>query len=223
MAARTWVRDTERACSNYLNDNSETVKRRVARPRKASDDEIYEAAFRVMQRVGPAEWTLEDVAGEVDLTPSALVQRFGSKRQLLVELVRLFADGVPGMYEELRARQEAPLGAVRAWAHGIACMGETPEGLSHHLDYLRLDLTDPDMHPHFLRQAEAGRAFLRRTLAEAVDAGELPPETDVDALARLVETTVTGSLFTWATYREGTAGEWVRRDLDLVLGNPPRR
>jgi hypothetical protein len=38
-------------------------------------------------------------------------------------------------------------------------------------------------------------------------------------LTRQVETTITGSLFTWATYREGTAASWIRRDLDLVLAN----
>ena len=37
------------------------------------------------------------------------------------------------------------------------------------------------------------------------------------AMTRQVETTITGSLFTWATYREGTAASWIRRDLDLVL------
>jgi AcrR family transcriptional regulator len=218
VAEQASAGDTEPPCSNYLNHHSETVKEIVARPRKASDEEIYEAAFRVMGRLGPAQWTLEDVAGEVGLTASALVQRFGSKRRLQLDLVRLFADGIGGTYEELRARETSPLAAVRAWADGIACLAESPEGLAHHLDYLRLDLTDPEMHVHFRRQAEAGRAFLRRTLAEAVAAGELPAGTDTDALARLVETVVSGSLFTWATYREGAADTWVRRDLELVLG-----
>jgi len=190
----------------------------VARPRKATDEEIYEAAFRVMGRLGPARWTLEDVAREVGLTASALVQRFGSKRRLQLDLVRMFAESVGDTYEELRARHASPLAVVRAWADGVACLAGSPEGLAHHLDYLRLDLTDPEMHVHFRRQAEAGRAFLRRTLAEAVELGELPAGTDSDGLARLVETVVSGSLFTWATYREGPAEAWVRRDLDLVLG-----
>jgi AcrR family transcriptional regulator len=189
----------------------------MARPRKASDETIFQAAFRVMQRCGPAEWTLEDVANEVGLTAGALVQRFGSKRELLLTVVRLFAEGVPHMYEELRRRHTSPLAALRAHADEIACMAASPEGLAHHLDYLRLDLTDADMHVHFRRQAEAARAFIRQALDDAVANGELPHGIDTVTLARQIETTIAGSLFTWATYREGTASHWMRRDLDLVL------
>jgi AcrR family transcriptional regulator len=194
----------------------------MARPRKASDGEIYEAAFRLMQRLGPTQWTLADVAAEVGLTAGALVQRFGSKRALQIQLIEQFADAVPGMYAELRRQHASPLAAVRAYAEQVACLAESPEMLAHHLDYLRLDLTDPDMHTHFRRQADAVREFIRQALDDAVAEGELPAGTDTTSLARHVETIVTGSLFTWATYREGSAADWVRRDLEAALacGDP---
>lgn len=189
----------------------------MARPRKASDDEIFEAAYLVMQRLGPAQWTLADIASEAGLTAGALVQRFGSKRTLHVALISRFADGVPGMYAALRKLHRSPLAALRAYVDQVACLAASPEGLAHHLDYLRLDLTDPDMHVHFKRQAEAARAFVSAVLAEAVACGELRAGTDTAALTRLVETMITGSLFTWATYREGPAATWMRRDLNAVL------
>lgn len=192
----------------------------MARPQKATDTEIFEAAYRIMQRLGPAQWTLADIAEEVDLTAGALVQRFGSKRALQIKLIEKFADAVPAMYEDLRQRHASPLAAIRAYADHVACLAQSPDGLAHHLDYLRLDLTDPDMHVHFRRHAEAARAFIRTTLDAAVAKGELPADTNVDTLTRQVETTITGALFTWATYREGTAGDWIRRDLDLVLERP---
>ena len=61
------------------------------RPRKASDAEVFAAAGRVMARVGPAQLTLAQIAGEAGLTAGALVQRFGSKRELLVALSNEFA------------------------------------------------------------------------------------------------------------------------------------
>lgn len=197
----------------------------MGRPRKATDDVIFAAAYRIMQRRGPAQWTLADVAAEVGLTAGALVQRFGSKRALQVTLMEKFADATPAMYADLRRRHASPLAALRAHALGIACMAATPESLAHHLDYLRLDLTDDEMHIHFRRQAEAARAFIRGTLDDAVTEGELKRGTDTEALTRLVETTITGSLFTWATYREGSAEAWMERDLQQALApnQPPRR
>jgi AcrR family transcriptional regulator len=189
----------------------------VARPRKATDDQIFEAAFRVMQRRGPAEWTLADIAAEAGLTAGALVQRFGSKRRLLVTLIARFAAAVPDMYAALRAKHRSPLAALRAYAAHVACLAASPAELAHHLDYLKLDLTDPLMHPHFKRQAEAARAFVSATLSEAVAIGELRTDTNVARLTRLVESVIGGALFTWATYREGRAGDWMRRHLDDLL------
>jgi AcrR family transcriptional regulator len=189
----------------------------VARPRKVSDEAIFEAAYGVMQRLGPSKWTLADVAAEASLTPGALVQRFGSKRGLLVTLIARFADAAPGMYDELRSRHASALGALDAYVEQTACLAASPETFAHHLDYLRLDLTDPAMRVHFRRHAEAARAFVRETLADAAARGELRRKTDVAALARMVETALTGSLFTWAAYREGPAREWLRRDVEAVL------
>jgi AcrR family transcriptional regulator len=189
----------------------------VARPRKASDEQIFEAAFRVMQRRGPADWTLADIAADAGLTAGALVQRFGSKHRLLVALIARFAEGVPEMYAALRRQHRAPLAALRAYAAQVACMAPTPAALAHHLDYLRLDLTDPEMHPHFRRQAEAGREFIAAALRDAQAAGALVAGVNVARLARLVETVITGALFTWATYRQGSAEAWMRRSLDELL------
>jgi hypothetical protein len=40
---------------------------------------------------------------------------------------------------------------------------------------------------------------------------------DVNSLARTVETVISGSLMSWAAYREGTAVDWIWMDLDAVL------
>jgi hypothetical protein len=54
-------------------------------------------------------------------------------------------------------------------------------------------------------------------LREAIDAGEVSADSDEGVLAKLVETTLAGSLLTWAIYRDGGAARWLRADLDAVL------
>jgi AcrR family transcriptional regulator len=189
----------------------------MGRPRKASDDEIFAAAMRVMGRYGPGQITLAHVATEAGLTPGALVQRFGSKRALLLALMERFSGTAPEMFNALRASTASPLAAIHAYAQCMAQMGETPDALARHLAWLQQDLTDPDFRRFMLVQARATRRELQRLVREAATLGELESEVDANALARAIETTVTGSLMTWAVHQEGTAVGWVRHDLDAVL------
>jgi AcrR family transcriptional regulator len=191
------------------------------RPRKVSDDEIFAAVTRVMSRMGPSQLTLADIAAEAGLTAGALVQRFGSKRALMLTLMSRFAESVPAMFEQLRSAHRSPVDTILAYAECIARMGESPGALAHHLAYLQVDLTDPDFHRHTLAQARASRAALRTLLDDAIAAGELVGRDgepiDTDALARALEVTVNGSLMTWAFHQEGSATSWMRDDVNALL------
>ena len=187
------------------------------RTRKVSDAEVFAAAHRVMSRLGPAQWTLADIAAEVGLTSGALVQRFGSKRGLMLALTEQVAGAIPEMFAQLRAAHISPLAALRAYADCMAQMGESPGALAHHLAYLQLDLTDPELHKHVRAQAIATRKALRALLDQAAAAGELTPSVDTAALARAVEVTLSGSLLSWAFYQDGPVVKWVRQDLDSLL------
>lgn len=187
------------------------------RPRKASDEDVFAATARVMSRVGPTKLKLSEIAAEAGLTAGALVQRFGSKRGLMLELMSALSGSTDEMFAQLRDANPSPLAALRAYADCFAMMGESPGALAHHLSYLQLDLTDPDFHQHTLAQARATRAAFRALLRDAMAAGELETTADIDALARAVQVTLSGSLMTWAFYRERTAAEFMRDDLDTVL------
>src|SRR5262249_55947737 len=110
-----------------------------------------------------------------------------------------------------------PLAALRAYAECMAQMGQSPRELAHHLAYLQLDLTDPELRKHVGAQARATREAIRELLELAITAGELPAAVDTAAMARAVAVTLSGSLFTWAFYQEGSAMKWVCHDLDTLL------
>jgi AcrR family transcriptional regulator len=184
---------------------------------KASDEEVFAAAARVMSRVGPAQLKLADIAAEAGVTAGALVQRFGSKRDLLLAITEQAARATRDVFAGLRAAHSSPLAALHAYADCFAVMGASPGALAHNLGYLQLDLTDPDLHRHTMAQARATSTALRRLLDDAVAAGELGPVVDTRMLARTVQATLSGSLLTWAFYRTGPAARWVRDDLDAVL------
>ena len=173
--------------------------------------------MRVMERVGPSQLTLAAIAKEAGVTAGALVQRFGSKRALLLTLAAGMADWTGEMFAGLRAAHASPLAVVRAYGDCFAEMADSPGGIAHHLAYLQTDIADPDFRRYLARQSRSTRDEFRRLLDEAVAAGELRAGVDTSALARAVQTTVTGSLMTWAIYEEGPVATWIREDLDGLL------
>jgi len=187
------------------------------RRQKVTDEDVFAAAQRVMSRRGPHELTLADIAHEAGVTPGRLVQRFGSKRALLVTLSERFAGSAGPIFAGLRAAHRTPLAALRAYAACMADLAPTPEALLRNLAYLQGDLADDVLRRHLVENARASRKEMEALLESAVAAGELRRDVDVCPLARAVETAIGGSLVTWATYREGTAVDWIVRDVDAVL------
>lgn len=187
------------------------------RPRKVTDDEVFMAAQRAMSRLGPGELTLADIAAEAGVTAGLLVQRFGSKRALLLALAERFSGGTGELFAQLRSGHRSPLATVRAYSDCMASLASSPAALARNFAYLQIDLTDPDFRKHLARQAVATREELRALIREAIDAGELVPETNAKQLARTIEAIVSGSMMSWAFYREGPAAKWMRHDLDAIL------
>jgi AcrR family transcriptional regulator len=189
----------------------------AGRRQKVSDEEVFAAAQRAMMRRGPHELTLADIAGEAGVTPGLLVQRFGSKRGLLVALSERFAGSAGPIFAALRAAHGTPLATLRAYAACMADLAPTPAALLRNLAYLQLDLADEALHRHLVANARATRRELEALVEAAAAAGELRRDVDARSLARTVETVVAGSLMSWATHREGRAADWIGRELEAIL------
>lgn len=178
---------------------------------------MFAALVRVMKRRGPAELTLRAITTEAGVTAGALVQRFGSKRALLLAHARYAAATGDVGVTVPRPRTSSPLEALRSITAAYAQLASSPRAAVRNLAYLHNDLADPALLRHLLRLSRAARAWYEQLLGEAVAARELRADTDVQALARLVEVTLRGSFLSWTLYREGFAADWLREDLDATL------
>ncbi len=188
------------------------------RHRKAEDVDVFAALVRVMLRRGPTELTLREIAAEAGVTAGALVQRFGSKRKLLLAHARhAAAAGDIGFGAPLGTRATSPLQALRAATAVHARLAESPRAALRNLAYLHNDLADPVLRRHLLRLARATRARYEQLVADAVSVGELRADTDAQTLARMIEVTLGGSFLAWTLYREGAAAERLRDDLEATL------
>jgi AcrR family transcriptional regulator len=187
----------------------------MGRPRTSSDEEILAGTARAIARVGPARLTLADVGREVGLAPATLVQRFGSKRELLLALVRRSATAAADRFPDETTRAVAPLqGLIEAMA--AMTSGLTAEALSHHLAFLQLDLTDAEFRQLAGTHARAVRDQIRLCLDAAVTRKQLRA-LDTERLALSVQVAYNGALITWALEPEGPAERRVREEISAVL------
>jgi AcrR family transcriptional regulator len=185
----------------------------AGRPRTRTDDELLDAAFRAIGAVGPARLTLADVAAEARVAPATLVQRFGSKRALLVAAA---ARAAQRAQHALPPADGEPLTAL---ADGLVALTEPvrdPAAFANHLALLQLDLADPELRALAVAHARGLRRAIRRLLDAAVARGQLEP-CDTKALAGAVHATFHGAQLDWAVDRRGSLAARVRGALATVL------
>jgi AcrR family transcriptional regulator len=186
------------------------------RPRETSDEQILAATSRVMQRRSPAQLTLADVAKEAGIVPATLIQRFGTKRGMLLTLCRTAPAGVSQQFAAARAQHKSPLKTLSELYVDCTSFAPTPEAMANGLSWLQNDLTDPDFHAITLEQFRALRDETKKLLDDAVSARELRP-CDTGQLARLIQHVNGGAMLSWAVYRQGSVANWVRHDLEALL------
>ena len=186
------------------------------RPRTVTDEAILHATHRAMSRLGPTRLTLAEVAKDAGLSPATLVQRFGSKRGLLLALSTDAAESIDACFEMLRAQHRSPLATLISAATFMTQHTASPQELANHLAFLQIDLSDPDFHRLTLQMSVQHLAGYTTLLNDAVKAGELR-RCDTARLARVISAVSGGSLIAWAIHREGTAEAWVKEDLATLL------
>jgi AcrR family transcriptional regulator len=186
------------------------------RPRQTSDEAIVTATMRVMQRRSPVDLTLADVAKEAGVVPATLIQRFGTKRGLLLAVCRSAPGGVPEQFAAARARYGSPLKTLVELYVQCSGFASTPEAMANGLAYLQIDLTDPEFHAITLAQFTAIRDETKKLLDDAVTASELKP-CDTALLARLIQHVNGGAMLDWAVYRKQSLAQWLRRSLEGLL------
>lgn len=189
----------------------------MARPRLISDDTILDATRQVLAELGPTKLTLAAVGARVGLAPPTLMQRFGSKRGLLLASAARSPRMVLLAAAEAEARNTSPLATLRDFALSSVAHIKHREELGNGLGFVQLDVADPEFRAHALAHSAAIVDSCTRLLAAAQEAGELKPEADVPALARLCLVCFNGALQVWAVNGWGSLTDFLRDQLDLLL------
>ena len=187
----------------------------MPRQRAISDAAVLTAAAGGVGGVGPERRTLGDVGRRVGLAPATLLQRFGSRRRLLLSLAEHDVDAVPArLRTAVSASGNVPDALVAALVETASSI-DSPARFANHLAFLLKDLADPEFQAITRRYGAGVAAAIRDVLAAAADQGEL--DADVDALAQLVHVVYNGALVTWGMTPDGQPADRVGQHLRQVL------
>lgn len=188
----------------------------MSRPKVVSDETVLAEVLHLVQRIGPERFTLAAAGKQTGLSPSTLVQRFGSKRALLLAAdrwaVERWVDGMDSVPETGSALDRLVAGMVYTVEPGT-----TPDEMANSVSLLQIALSDSEFHASTKDGAVRLRAKIIDRVREAAANDELRPDVDLDDLAELVEIAYHGAMISWAIHRDGSILESMKRSFARLL------
>lgn len=192
-------------------------------PKKTiDDDQVLEKALLVISEKGPETFTLADVGKAVGLAPATLMQRFGSKRALLIKAAKYVPAKLKGDLAKLKAK-------ALPWDEELMILlSDVPEGLGNRQDIanslglLKLDMIDPELHPIARELMERLRTRIKELLEQAKLKGELVSNTAVDELAWELDALRHGLVIQWTLSGTGSLQDWLKKGLENYLEGKKR-
>jgi AcrR family transcriptional regulator len=175
----------------------------LARNKQVSDEDVVEAAMKGVINRGAA-LTLAEIGAEVDLSAATVVQRFGTKRELMRRVVELRRQRV--LEVDFRGEGD-PVNRIIAGLSGLLTW-LTVEQVANVSAVLHTHVADPEFRELVSSGYRDQRSMIRATLDEAIAAGQIRP-CDTEVVARLMQVTVLGAQQSWAVEPSGELGDWV--------------
>jgi AcrR family transcriptional regulator len=180
----------------------------MPRTKTIPDEELLAAGLDIVHRDGPAALTFSTLASVVDLASSTIVQRFGSKAELL-RATLLYG------WDQLDHHTASAAAAASPDAAGVVDLLVALSGEYEANDYadqlmvLREDLRDPVLRSR-------GEAWIA-TLSDSIEERLVGAPGGSTGLGELVVEHWQGCLTVWGFTRPGPLPAFVRRSLDELL------
>jgi len=196
--------------------NASKNPKKIGRPRGFDRDAALQAAMRTFWANGYETTSIADLTGAMGVNAPAIYSAFGNKESLFREAMTLYR-GDPEV--EAQAIRNAPSSRKAArmilnWAIDLFTSDDTPKGC-----FVATSLATGSEANAPLRiegvkiRADVERHLKARIICD-VNAGDLPSQTDADALAAMVVCTVQG-FSTLA--RDGATPAKLRTVADTIL------
>jgi AcrR family transcriptional regulator len=163
------------------------VSSTIGRPRAFDIEKALHRAMRVFWRKGYLGTSLSDLTDAMGINRPSLYAAFGNKKSLFRKALKHYAKG-PSSYLSDALREPTARAVVGRLLRGVVDLLTDPRTPATCLwVHGALSCGDDSLREEFAAQRAAGLAGLRARFKRAVLDGDLPPDSDADALARYVQ------------------------------------
>ncbi|WP_437310879.1 TetR/AcrR family transcriptional regulator [Sorangium sp. So ce388] len=165
------------------------VSTRLARGRPRAFDRraALEAALRVFWRHGYDTTSLAELTAAMKITPPSLYAAFGSKKELFLEAVALYAETHGASVAQVLSESPTARAAIARILLEFAAFTSAPEhplGCFFVLGAMNCTPESAAVEAALRDRRAAGEGALRQRIARGIAEGELPADTDAAALAK---------------------------------------
>jgi len=189
----------------------------MSRPRLVSDQTIITEAYELLMELGPRALTFESLAKRVGLVPAALVRRFKTKQQLLLQVDRHGLERTNAEVAEAVDHKKSPIEAIIAQFTAELSFASTLERFANGQEFLLMDFREKDLYSNYRVSFEHRHQQIIELLRQSQSAGELGAIEDTPELARHLEMLLHGAGHVWAMTQDGPIESYIRQHVQLAL------
>lgn len=186
----------------------------MAQKKSIDDQSVLEKALLVISERGPDAFTLADVGRVVGLAPATLMQRFGSKQQLLILAAK---QANVKLKQDLAELKKKKLPWDQELIHLLSAMPEgfgSRQDIANSLGVLKLDMVDPELHPIARHLFESLRERIQELLQIGQSAGQLDASVDSNAITWELDALRHGFVIQWCLSGKDSLQKWLEKGFE---------
>ncbi len=168
--------------------------RKTGRPLSFDREAALHKAMLLFWRHGYESTTLADLTAAMGVNPPSIYAAFGDKKGLFLEAVARYVSGpvtAQSLIEEAADARQAAWGLLNAAAHGFTGV-DTPPGCLLASSAISCSAAAEDVQRELARIRQSVEMQLQHKIMDSMAAGDMPLQTDAQALAGLVMAVIQG-------------------------------
>lgn len=181
----------------------------MPRKKKVEDSTILKIILEVIIKKGATTFSLEDLSKKTGLAPATLLQRFGSKKNILHKAIELSNQDLKVSFAN-KAINQSPLQEIIDIYLNLSIPFSSPIDIANGLDILKLDITEKKLNELTRKHFEIRRNKIKSLIVLAQENGEISSKEDSIHIAWNLECLWQGSIMLWALIGKGKLRLWLK-------------